>query len=203
MNFQLYKLYELYELYELSTQQKKLISYNQKTNKMKKSILSLVFISLFGLMSFAQGSLQFNQVRIISLDDGNVVVPEGTVWKITFASRDAVVTYVKRISYVTSGTTGCPSGTIWNTYQTVTEAVTGQGSVVINDNIILFDQVNTPVWLPSGTSVATFVSKTPAQGNTVSSRMYQLNGANICGPYNPPQIDFSGIISVIEFNIIP
>jgi len=72
-------LYELYKLYELSTQQKKLISNNQKINKMKKSILSLVFISLFGLMSFAQGSLQFNQVKLVSSEE---TVPAGKVWKV-------------------------------------------------------------------------------------------------------------------------
>jgi len=48
---------------------------------MKKSILSLVFISLFGLMSYAQGNLQFNQVKIVS----NVLetVPTDKVWKVT------------------------------------------------------------------------------------------------------------------------
>jgi len=77
----LYKLYKLYELYKLSTQQKKLISNNQKINKMKKSILSLVFISLFGLMSYAQGSLQFNQVKIVT--NVQETVPVGKVWKVT------------------------------------------------------------------------------------------------------------------------
>jgi len=48
---------------------------------MKKTILSLVFISLFGLMSYAQGNLQFSQVKIVS--NVQETVPAGKVWKVT------------------------------------------------------------------------------------------------------------------------
>jgi len=48
---------------------------------MKKSILTLAIFSFFGLMSYAQGNLQFNQVKIVS--NVQETVPAGKVWKVT------------------------------------------------------------------------------------------------------------------------
>jgi len=48
---------------------------------MKKTILTFAIISFLGLMSYAQGNLQFSQVKIVS--DVQESVPEGKVWKVT------------------------------------------------------------------------------------------------------------------------
>jgi len=72
---------------------------------MKHFFLLFLSIHFFSLLQ-AQGNLQFNAVKIITLDDGTQTVPSGKVWKINFASRDAIVTYIKRVSGTGSGTTG-------------------------------------------------------------------------------------------------
>lgn len=170
---------------------------------MKKLLFCLLLIVCITLHvdSNAQ-SLQFSQVRVITMTDGVQTVPSGKVWKIEFASRDAIVTYIKRTSYATSGTTGC-SGTVWNYYNTTTEFVAGQGSLKINGSYIITDPVTTPIWLKAGNTVEAFNSLTPVQASTSSNYRYYLNGTDLCGPYTPPQVNFSGLVSIIEFTVVP
>jgi hypothetical protein len=147
-------------------------------------------------------SLQFSQVKVITMTDGVQTVPAGKVWKIEFASRDAIVTYIKRTAYISSGTTGC-SGSFWNTYTTTTELVAGQGSIKVNGSFIITDPITTPIWLKAGSTLEAYNSITPAQPSTSTNYRYILNGADLCGPYTPAQVNFSGLVSVIEFTIVP
>jgi len=67
---------------------------------MKKSILSLVFISLFGLMSYAQGNLQFNQIKVVTDEE---TVPTGKVWKVVSAMSASAGTKGEAFTMLVNG----------------------------------------------------------------------------------------------------
>lgn len=165
-------------------------------------IISIVFaISIHNNVN-AQGNLEFNQVIILTMDEGTDTVPAGKVWKIEYASLDAIVTYLKCTYQRSSGTTGC-AGDNWRTYTTTSEKVDGQGTIVINSDYVITDPISTPIWLGEGNTVAAYVSETPVQPSTPTNYKYTLNGSVLCGPYTPTTENFSGIVSIIEFNVVP
>jgi len=168
---------------------------------MKKSILSLVIISLFGLMSYAQGNLQFN--RVFFVDNNTVTVPTGKVWKISYIPEKVSVTYVKYMGDGGGNTWGC-TGNRYRIYNTVTEEFPfSQGAFIINNSFSIIPASNGVFWLPEGTTISCPIYKTPL-AEVGTNTLYRIDGSgNICGPHTFPQVDYNALLSVIEFNIIP
>jgi len=126
---------------------------------MKKALLLaavLICFSSFGNKIFAQGNLEFNQVRFFDLISGTAqtfTVPAGKVWKIESAG---------------AGSSGC------NVYLQNSAAVTMSYLYVSSASST---QSPYPIWLPSGFT---------------GGFIYWAG----CAPYH-------GMVSVIEFNVVP
>lgn len=147
---------------------------------------------------FAQGNLQFNQVKLVS--SSVETVPAGKVWKIVniFAPQ------ISRFSANSGSVGGCGSScngssTTWTSFTMLLcpdqSTFNSTAQIRINGNSVFFNS-NSPIWLPANTQL---------QGNSFScnnSAGYFSGQGYTC--HCPSQIQnvFTNI-SVIEFNIIP
>ena len=136
----------------------------------------VTFISLFlcGL-SYSQGNLQFNQVKIISNTDPSQSVPAGKVWKIESVFSEGGDTYPMGASgtvYAHFSACGLASFNFQNygRYLSINNIPVAFGIHSAGNQM-----TNLPVWLPSGTTICTCIP------SYICARGY----------------------SVIEFNIIP
>ncbi len=136
----------------------------------------VTFISLFlcGL-SYSQGNLQFNQVKIISNTDPSQTVPAGKVWKIESVFSEGGDTYPMGASgtvYAHFSACGLASFNFQNygRYLSINNIPVAFGIHSAGNQM-----TNLPVWLPSGTTICTCIP------SYICARGY----------------------SVIEFNIIP
>ena len=136
----------------------------------------VTFISLFlcGL-SYSQGNLQFNQVKIVSNTDASQTVPAGKVWKIESVFSEGGDTYPldgngSTQTYFSS--CGIPSFYFKNygRYLSINNIPVSFGIHSAGSQM-----TNLPVWLPSGTTICTCIP------SYICARGY----------------------SVIEFNIVP
>jgi hypothetical protein len=136
----------------------------------------VTFISLFlcGL-SYSQGNLQFNQVKIVSNTDASQTVPAGKVWKIESVFSEGGDTYPMGASgtvYAHFSACGLASFNFQNygRYLSINNIPVAFGIHSAGSQM-----TNLPVWLPSGTTICTCIP------SYICARGY----------------------SVIEFNIIP
>ena len=136
----------------------------------------VTFISLFlcGL-SYSQGNLQFNQVKIVSNTDASQTVPAGKVWKIESVFSEGGDTYPMGASgtvYAHFSACGLASFNFQNygRYLSINNIPVAFGIHSAGNQM-----TNLPVWLPSGTTICTCIP------SYICARGY----------------------SVIEFNIIP
>ena len=136
----------------------------------------VTFISLFlcGL-SYSQGNLQFNQVKIISNTDPSQSVPAGKVWKIESVFSEGGDTYPMGASgtvYAHFSACGLASFNFQNygRYLSINNIPVAFGIHSAGNQM-----TNLPVWLPSGTTICTCIP------SYICARGY----------------------SVIEFNIVP
>lgn len=171
------------------------INFEKKYFDMLRKLLFIkALLLLFAFMSSGQGSLQFNQVLLISSDDGLVTVPEDKVWKIVSVNGGNGTIFSDSPVSAHCGTT-CTGGScsyssclfeafIWELNGSPTGRITGckncSGSTCYNNieacgthswDVVELPQVNTPLWL--------------AETNTLK--------VNMTDAY----------FSIIEFNIIP
>lgn len=141
-------------------------------------IILIATLTFFSFVSFSQGNLQFNQVKLVSTQE---TVPTGKVWKVESAAYGGGTTFVVGLS--TSQTYGynnnyaltLQSPIIWaimqynvNSYPNYIISLGAPGNTVPTSSS---SYLNFPFWLPAGTTLA------------ASTNMRYL--------------------SVIEFNIIP
>lgn len=180
----------------------------------------VVFIAAvcFSLISFGQGTLEFNQVILISSADGQVTVPAGKVWKIehvTASSARYFNYYSSSYSTVTWNTNNpnpCTGATSGNTsYPAIDHTPCSYA-----DNYILINGIRTafssgsPLWMPAAATLQ--VNETPCR-NTVTFNLSNTShyrdlttSAYKCGPFaiNAGTIvPNSWVVSIVEFNIIP
>jgi hypothetical protein len=160
------------------------------------AILALTCSAFFAVK--AQGTLQFNQVRLISAT--TETVPTGKVWKIV----NVYVNQVQRFQ-ASSGSGTCLGGQVcnggstrWNSFSvnSCPTASDFQNNAQMRvDGANTFFNVGSPIWLPAGSTV---------QGNQYtcnnSNGWFDGQGFSCHCPTN--QTVFS-TVSVIEFNIIP
>lgn len=124
----------------------------------------------FSLISFSQGTLEFNQVRLVMASDGMQTVPAGKVWKI-----ESVFPYAETAAYniSTSSTSvsfaGCSTGTLYYYGKYIN----------INGEFISFGLSQggivtpLPLWLPAGTTLCLSTS------TSFSAKGYSLLEFNV------------------------
>ena len=150
-----------------------------------KPLLFILIFSCFGALK-AQGNLQFNQVKLVTIQE---TVPVGKVWKIESAlsgeeryptsgttlpsnsrfilvNGTSVCVHEEHVATTGVGFNGCCGGGFW--MNNVGMAVNSTPPVLVQ---VTSQPTKLPLWLPAGTTLSV--------GTKVSS------------------------ISVVEFNIIP
>lgn len=114
-----------------------------------------LYIALFILLNhlaFAQGNLQFNQVKLVTALE---TVPAGKVWKI-----ESVIYNIpsEMSSYQTSQSLSCGVNTFWNFAIEIAgvPTKTGQGVSALQYSNSAFTQAYTelPIWLPGGATLS-------------------------------------------------
>lgn len=163
---------------------------------MKNILLLFLVLLSFGIAK-AQGTLQFNQVKLVSSVQ---TVPAGKVWKVVNIYAPQVIRF-----QASSGSGGCSgtcngSSTTWNSFTTplCPDQTTFNSSAQIKINgSSAFYNSNSPLWLPAGTTL---------EGNAFacnnSTGWFNGNGYSCFCPPSTTQNVVTNI-SVIEFNIIP
>ena len=142
---------------------------------MKIQLVLFVF-TFFGVVSNAQGNLQFNQVKMIVNTDPPQTVPIGKVWKI-----ESVFSYGTMDTYPTGNSAsnqsffsncGVPSGSYYpeGRYIAINAIPLSFGILTAG-----YTTNQLPIWLPAGTTIC-----------TCSNSNYCARG-----------------YSLIEFNIVP
>jgi len=146
----------------------------------------------------AQGTLQFNQVKLVSAS--TEAVPAGKVWKVV----NVYVSQIQRFQ-ASSGSGTCLGGQVcngvstrWNSFSTANCPSSGdfQNNAQMRvDGANTFFNVGSPLWLPAGTTL---------QGNQYSCNnsagWFDGQGFSCHCPVN--QTVFS-TVSVVEFNVLP
>lgn len=110
---------------------------------MKKSLFLFVILSGMSLISWTQGTLQFNQVKLVTTVQ---TVPAGKVWKVMSALGDKLVS-------------NCNTGDLHNiTVNGSAVTVTKSTSLTFNQYCYGWQGVATvaemPFWLPEGATLA-------------------------------------------------
>ena len=139
-----------------------------------KICLLIIFLNCIAL-SYTQGNLQFNQVKIISNTDPSQTVPAGKVWKIESVFSEGGDTYAMGASgtvYAHFSACGLASFNFQNygRYLSINNIPVAFGIHSAGSQM-----TNLPIWLPSGTTICTCIP------SYICARGY----------------------SVIEFNIVP
>jgi hypothetical protein len=122
----------------------------------------------------AQGNLQFNQVRMITFNDGVQTVPAGKVWKIESVFSDGSDSYpISSSGSSTSIFSGCGLSSVYLQYYGRYICING---IPISFGILSGSTMTPlPFWVPGGSSICLGASST-----------YSAKGYN-----------------VIEFNVVP
>jgi len=175
---------------------------------MKKSILSLVFISLFGLMSYAQGNLQFNQVKIVS----NVLetVPPNKVWKVTSIYGHEFVLNQCVSNQTSFDWLGFKCNSTWRTTTTFSAIISYFATIFLVNGKQIINEISGL----TNTSVTYYWGVANCTGSSYSGSEYSVSCANRAA--NPNLMPLwlpagttlqthgpNTFVSVIEFNIIP
>ena len=182
-------------------------------------LLALVFA---GAKLSAQGSLQFNQVLLLTAQTGQQTVPAGKVWKLTSERQSGGYRYgnhANNLNVTWSATnpnpcTGATSGTVSVRYLGKVLCGTSQNGILVNGTPLRGNQEGA-LWFPAGTTI--LVSETPCI-NTLSPNIpagtpyYVLDQTNPSGntgyyecdgPLNLGSVPNTPLYTIIEFNIVP
>ena len=150
-----------------------------------KTILSFIFVLACACNAFAQGNLQFNQVRNITFSCSSIYLTSGQV-SMAYDSLNIVVPLGKVLK-IESASIGVVAP---HPYLGVNVPSSYDGALYLNDvtifsstfNVSGIASPNFPIWLPSGTY-------------KLKSIAYRNNSL--------PNFTLKSFISAIEFNIIP
>lgn len=115
-----------------------------------RTILYFVYITLLG-SSYAQGNLQFNQVKLVSTQE---TVPAGKVWKV----ESVIYNIAPTATGYQSGAGSCSSNSYESTAIEVAGVPTkvGQGTQPASYSNLVYTHSYTilPLWLPAGTNLS-------------------------------------------------
>jgi hypothetical protein len=178
-------------------------------------LLSLVFSGISVLQG--QGTLQFNQVRVLDASSPTYTVPAGKVWKIENISTNRSIYATPpsanfNTTWSAGGTnpcTGASSGT--SNVQQLNFSVCRSFPSEFTINGVRHNFItNAPVWLPAGATLqlyGTFCNHTATVSVPAGVPYYDnYYGAYLCGPVSytaSTPVTNSILVSLIEFNVIP
>ncbi len=115
-----------------------------------RTILCFVYIIIFGFL-YAQGNLQFNQVKLVSTQE---TVPAGKVWKV----ESVIYNIAPTATGYQSGAGSCSSNSYESTAIEVAGVPTkvGQGTQPASYSNLVYTHSYTilPLWLPAGTNLS-------------------------------------------------
>ncbi|MCC6601172.1 MAG: hypothetical protein IT223_10925 [Crocinitomicaceae bacterium] len=154
----------------------------------------LLFSLLFYFPGFSQGTLQFNQVLLVSSASPQTV-GSGKVWKVVNAYAPSSPKFSASSGSGSCGGSCNGSSTRWTSF-----TVTNPGCPSSSDNQLKINGVtvaysaSSPLWLPAGAVL---------QGNIVNctSTAGYFDGQGYSCFCPPSSVSFT--VSVIEFNIVP
>jgi hypothetical protein len=178
-------------------------------------LLSLVFSGISLL--HGQGTLQFNQVRVLDASSPTHTVPAGKVWKIEnvstnrsiFATPPSANFNVTWTPTSTNPCNGVSSGTSSVQQLNFTVCRSFPTEMIINGVRHNFTSAS-PIWLPAGSTLqlyGTFCNHTATVSVPAGVPYYDgYYGAYLCGPVSytaSTPVTNSILVSLIEFNVIP
>lgn len=179
-------------------------------------------LTFAGAKLSAQGSLQFNQVLLLTAQTGQQTVPLGKVWKLTAERQSGGYRYGNysnnlNFSWTPTNPNPCNGATTGSaSVRYIVKALCGtsQNGIWVNGTPLRGNQEGS-LWFPAGTTVS--VSASPCQ-NSLSPNIpagtpyYVRDETNLnaitayteCdGPLNLGAVPNSPLYTVIEFNIVP
>ena len=180
------------------------------------SILIALVCSGISLLH-SQGTLQFNQVRVLDASSPTYTVPAGKVWKIENISTNRSIYATPpsanfNTTWSAGGTnpcTGASSGT--SNVQQLNFSVCRSFPSEFTINGVRHNFITSaPVWLPAGATLqlyGTFCNHTATVSVPAGVPYYDAYyGAYLCGPVSftaRTPVTNSILVSLIEFNVIP
>jgi hypothetical protein len=150
-----------------------------KKENMKKLFVAFILLVICAQKNFAQGNLQFNQVKYYELSvtqtvsgpyaetQQSITVPAGKVWKIESAFAGYYVPSNNSTGLFGGGRMFLDNRPIFDDYL-------GSGAAAVTSPLM-------PIWLPPGTYTLAIKSPTSSSSTT----------------------QYLGSVSIIEFNVIP
>jgi len=184
-----------------------------------KKVFAILILFSFGLAAYAQGSLQFNQVLLVTAASGQLTVPANKVWKITSQGISGGVWYENWTSSTVNWSITNPNPCSGATSGSSSVRYLNKRSCSTSNNLLIINGIkskmgaNGPIWLPAATTLS--ISTTPCV-NTLSPDMpantpYYVQDYTssttyyyeCAGSINAGVVPNSILASVIEFNIVP
>lgn len=151
------------------------------------AVMIIALTGVFTVNAKAQ-TLSFSQVLLVNAQS---TVPAGKVWKV----EDVMMPVGGTIKYTASsgsGSCNCNGGTTnWTNFTTANLPTTSLYGLVVNGANYM--NVSFPVWLPAGTTV---VARGPTENCYSNTGCYS-------GYCPPAAFSLTGVISVIEFTVVP
>lgn len=160
-----------------------------------KTFIIILFI-LIGGLGFSQGTLQFNQIKLVSANIDSV--PANKIWKI----ENAYIGQVNRFQASSGSGGGCSScngsSTNWTSFQILpcpaSSDFQSKAQMKINGAPIWYNS-GSPIWLPSGSTLQGMDYNCNSSAGGFTGQGYSC--------FCPPPTTVYSTITVIEFNVIP
>ena len=179
-----------------------------------KSILSLIL--LLPMVVFGQGTLQFNQVMVLTAASGQQTVPANKVWKLESYSPSVARRYTDFGNYGSVGRsttnphpcTGATSGSTTLNYFINSNCPSANTALLINGQSVV-PNTSQPLWIPANGTVEIIANPcysgaSVSVGANTPVRDHTQN-TYLCGPItiNAGTVANSPVVTAIEFNIVP
>jgi hypothetical protein len=160
-----------------------------------KKVLVFFFICFLAQLQ-SQGTLQFNQIKLVSANTDSV--PANKVWKI----ENVFIGQVNRFQASSGSGGGCSncngSTTNWTSFQILacpaSSDFQSRAQMKINGAPVWYNS-GSPIWLPSGSTLQGMDYNCNSGSGGFTGQGYNC--------FCPPPTTVYSTITVIEFNVVP